>query len=475
MRIQLGILALLLFAVVQAQNKSAVKYANSITPEDLRRHLTILASDEFEGRETGKKGQKMAAKYIADYFKLVGLKAPVDGSYFQEFELTESKLVSSYLRKGEEKKKVFEDYIYYSKSETEGEEYISLIIAGETVNTDSYEGAYVVYQFESLGGFRDEIKIASEAGALGIFIILSDEQEYKSTFSRFSRYLKSPSLSLGPRDGESDKLIIGNISLLEWTFGKNISDIKPGDKTTIVFNADYLDRPLATENVLGLLKGSEKPEEIVVISAHYDHIGIIDGEINNGADDDGSGTVSVLELAEAFSMATKKKKRPKRSILFMTVTGEEKGLLGSSYYTDVEPVFPLENTVVDFNIDMVGRVDEKHADNPDYIYVIGSDKLSQTLHDLHEEVNKTYTQLELDYTYNDENDPNRFYYRSDHYNFAKNNIPVIFYFNGTHPDYHQPTDTIEKINFDKMSNVVKLIFYTVWEVANREERIVAEK
>ncbi len=242
----------------------------------------------------------------------------------------------------------------------------------------------------------------------------------------------------------------------------------------MVFNADYLHKPVQTENVLGFLKGTEKPDEILVVTAHYDHVGIINGEIHNGADDDGSGTVSVLEVAEAFSEAAKKGNGPKRSVLFMTVSGEEKGLLGSRYYTDMDPVFPLENTVANLNIDMVGRVDDAHKENADYIYLIGSDKLSQDLHELSESVNKTYTNLELDYTYNDENDPNRFYYRSDHYNFAKNNIPIIFYFNGTHEDYHKPTDTVEKIVFDTMEKRARLVFHTAWQIANRDKRLVVD-
>ena len=158
----------------------------------------------------------------------------------------------------------------------------------------------------------------------------------------------------------------------------------------------------------------------------------------------------------------------------MTVSGEEKGLLGSDYYSR-NPIFPLENTVVNLNIDMVGRTDPKHEGGGDYIYLIGSDKLSTDLHKLSEVANETYTKMELDYTYNDEGHPERFYYRSDHWNFAKNNIPIIFYFNGTHADYHQPTDTIEKIEFDKLMKRAHLVFYTAWEIANREERIRVDK
>ena len=190
-----------------------------------------------------------------------------------------------------------------------------------------------------------------------------------------------------------------------------------------------------SQNVVAFIKGSEKPEEIIVISAHYDHLGTRDGKIYNGADDDGSGTISILEVAKAFQKAANEGNGPKRSILILHVTGEELGLYGSKYYTE-NPLFPLRNTIVNLNVDMIGRIGSEKKGNDNYIYLIGSDKLSQGLHDLSENVNKKYTNLELDYKYNDDDDPNRFYYRSDHYNFAKNDIPVIFYFNGTHADYH---------------------------------------
>lgn len=230
-----------------------------------------------------------------------------------------------------------------------------------------------------------------------------------------------------------------------------------------------------TENVLAYIKGSSLPEEVLVISSHYDHEGIDDeGNIYNGADDDGSGTVAILEIAEAFKQAQKDGYTPKRSILFLNVTGEEKGLVGSKFYTD-NPVFPLANTVANLNIDMIGRVGKGMENAGDYVYLIGSDKLSTELHNLSEEVNTKYMNLNLDYTFNDENDPNRFYYRSDHYNFAKNDIPIIFYFNGVHEDYHKPTDTPDKINYELLTKRAKLIFLTAWQVANRDERPFVDK
>ncbi len=230
----------------------------------------------------------------------------------------------------------------------------------------------------------------------------------------------------------------------------------------------------ASENVVAFIQGSEKPDEIIVISAHLDHLGIKDGQIYYGADDDGSGTIALLEIAEAFKIAVNEGQGPKRSILFLHVTGEEKGLLGSKYYTDVDPIFPLTNTIANLNMDMIGRFDPKHENNQNYIYLIGSDKLSEELDGISKMVNEKYTHLNLDYTYNDKKDLNRFYYRSDHYNFAKNNVPVIFYFSGTHADYHQPSDTPDKIEYDLFETRTRLVFYTAWELANRDQRIVVD-
>lgn len=228
-----------------------------------------------------------------------------------------------------------------------------------------------------------------------------------------------------------------------------------------------------SENILAFIEGSEKPEEIVVISGHYDHVGTKNGVVYNGADDDGSGTVAVMEIAKAFQAAKKAGKGPKRSILFLHVTGEEHGLFGSEYYTD-NPVFPLANTVVDLNIDMIGRDDPENR-GKQYVYVIGSDMLSSQLKVINEAANKTTNNLELNYKYDDPNDPQRLYYRSDHYNFAKNNIPVAFFFDGIHEDYHKPTDDVEKIDYNLLAKRTQLVFATAWELANRKERIVVDK
>ena len=228
------------------------------------------------------------------------------------------------------------------------------------------------------------------------------------------------------------------------------------------------------KNVIAYIEGEKYPNEYIIISAHLDHVGVQNGEIYNGADDDGSGTVAVLEIAEAFNEAAKNGHTPKRSIIFLHVTAEEMGLIGSRYYTE-NPIVPLENTITNLNIDMIGRTDPKRPKrNRDYIYLIGSDKISTELHNISEEINNVYLNVDLDYIFNAEGHPDRFYYRSDHYNFAEKGIPVIFYFSGTHEDYHQPTDTVEKIQYDLLELRTKLIFHTAWELANRKERIKSD-
>jgi Zn-dependent M28 family amino/carboxypeptidase len=260
-------------------------------------------------------------------------------------------------------------------------------------------------------------------------------------------------------------------------FYKSIGVVSPLDDGSYfqkIPSSYFNDRLPDTENVLGFIEGDGSTDEILVLSAHYDHIGKKGDKIYNGADDDGSGSVALLEIANAFKAAENDGYKPKRGILFLHVTAEEKGLLGSKYYSE-NPVFPIKATVANLNTDMIGRVDDAHKNNPNYVYLIGSDRLSTELHELSEETNKKYVQLELDYKYNAKDDPNRFYYRSDHYNFAKFDIPVIFYFNGTHEDYHRHTDTPDKINYDLLAKRAQLIFYTAWEIANREQRPFVDK
>jgi Zn-dependent M28 family amino/carboxypeptidase len=245
-------------------------------------------------------------------------------------------------------------------------------------------------------------------------------------------------------------------------------------------SAAKTETPVRCENVLGYLEGSDPvlKKEVLILTGHYDHIGLetdpnAKDKVNNGADDDGSGTTGVLLMAKAFTDAKKAGKGSKRSILFMTVVGEEKGLWGSEWYSE-HPVFPVENTIADLNTDMIGRIGEEYLGKPDsanYIYSVGSNMLSSDLGKLSEQVNATYTKMKLDYKYDDPKDPEQIYYRSDHYNFAKLGIPIIFYYDGMlQQDYHKPGDEVSKINFPLLSKRAKLTYFTAWELANRPKR-----
>ena len=459
------------------QDRKAIKYSKTITLEDLKQHLNILASDDFEGRGTGEPGQKKAARYIANNFEASGLTPPVPTnsgpSYYQEFKLFKSRYNTAYLKKGVERKENLQDFLYYSRDETMGEEYIEIVYCGEIEDFDlrglNVKDKFIAFSADEMTGWRSKLKDLERSQASGYVVIVGNENQYKFALSRFGSAMVTPKIEFSLPD-RGTQTIIANKQLAEWIFDKDLGRIKKGKVAKLIFNADMLIEKIESENVIGFIEGTEKPDEVIVVSAHYDHMGIINGKIYNGADDNASGTSAIMEMAEAFAIAAENGDAPKRSILFIAFSGEEEGLLGSKYYVE-KPVRPIDNTIVNLNIDMIGRQDLKYSENPDYVYIIGSDRISKDLHQLSEETNNKYSNLRLDYTYNDLNDPNRYFERSDHYSFAQENIPIIFYFNGTHGDYHQHTDTVDKINFQKIKKIKDLIFFTTWEIANREEKI----
>jgi Zn-dependent M28 family amino/carboxypeptidase len=482
-------------AVESKTTTPMLEYAKTITPEDLKKHLSIIASDAYEGRETGQKGQKMAAEYIKKHFVACGLEAPVKSNpqepYFQTFDLYNKKWKEGNITIGKEKLELFKDFFVYGDfSKENAKTDIVFVGKGETdadYSTANVKGKLVAILMDAstpkLNAQRMEFAAKKEAA--GVVMIYANDEAFTKRLNLIKTFFSMPNMSLNAKEGNNFMMFYTSP-----TGAAKIFDMKPKKlnkiienwdskkkniDNTITLNTARLTEKVTSENVLGFMNGTDKADEIVVVTSHYDHVGIINGEIHNGADDDGSGTVTVLEIAEAFAKAKAAGQAPRRSILFMTFTGEEKGLLGSEYYSE-NPVLPLAQTVVDLNIDMVGRVDKKHENNPNYIYIIGSDMLSTDLHKLSESTReKHFADIELDYTYNSVDDPNKFYYRSDHYNFAKHNIPVIFYFNGVHEDYHKPTDDIEKINFEKMSKVGQLIFGTAWELANANEKPKVDK
>ncbi len=519
MRRLLSVVIIVLFGqqLCAQQDMTAVKYAKTITEKDLRSRLEIIASDDFEGRETGRPGQKKAARYISERFQEFGFEPieKLDG-YYQPFKLQLTYPDTVKLAVGNDTLKFLRDMYYFPgfgdmHITTNNLLYMGYGISSE--NYDDYKGKNVENRvlLISSGEPKDKkgkswvdrekrttswtsdwtkkISVAELKGARALLII---DDNFSSSVVQFGRYIKRPNIEVGERaTTEKDDMPIIYITSkmanrilkasgnkqghqkLEKVIGKKGKSEILELNVPVSLDVKKNREELMSENVLAYMEGTEKKDELVVVTAHYDHLGKKGEDIYNGADDDGSGTSTLLEIAQAFSIAKKEGNGPKRSMLFMTVSGEEKGLLGSEFYTD-NPVFSLENTVVNLNVDMIGRIDEEHEPDSNYVYLIGSDKLSTGLHDLSERMNTTYSGLELDYTYNDENDPNRFYYRSDHYNFAKNNIPVIFYFTGVHEDYHQPTDTVDKIMFTKTEKIARLIFHTAWEIANREKRLVVD-
>ncbi len=481
------------------------RYSEQISLDSLRHHLNFIASDAFEGRETGKPGQKMTAEYLADHFNGYGLTSVADSGYFQRFYLSETGIEKASVTVAGSELEFIEDYYFFGALVSNGKRQFNQIQflgygiddslysdyrnAGEVIENIviweeepvNRKGAFLLsgndYNSEWSKDFSIKLKTAKKHGVKNLFIVNDD---FDDMVIRLSYYLTMPRVSLWKEDVKDPKLAVYYISekTARQLLGK---DYKPAkikqrigngkDNTSFIVDQhitiDIVKKSskIATENVLGIIEGSDKKDEYLVITAHYDHLGVQNGEIYNGADDDGSGTVALLEIARAFGKAKSEGHGPSRSVLIMAVSGEEKGLLGSEYYTS-NPIVPLDATVANLNIDMIGRNDAAYDPDSEYIYLIGSDRLSSTLHNLSETVNQECCRIELDYTYNDPNDPNRFYYRSDHYNFVKNGIPAIFYFSGVHEDYHQPTDTADKIQYGKMTSVVQLIFETAWEIAN---------
>lgn len=466
----------------------ANKYAQNITAAALKEKLSVIAGPEMEGRETAAPGQRRAAAYIENYFQKLGLLPGTSGGYQMQFPVYQDTLIEAGLQVNGKMHTLDSTFSLDIASAANGTYTINEIVFASYGIVDSVRNDYKDFDikgkwvliFEGTPGsdtpadrrspYGNMAKVlkAKSLGAKGVFIMAADFVK-KTPFNTKGRmYLKKP-------ETESVPVITVSSDLAHELLGLNPARLLEGIKITptgsyksrVQFTINKRTLTLHSSNVIALLPGTDKKDEFVLVTSHYDHLGVRGKEIYYGADDDGSGTTSVLQIAEAFAKARNEGHGPRRSMVFMTVSGEEKGLLGSEFYSE-HPAFPLNKTSVDLNIDMVGRIDPDYkGDSLNYLYIIGDDKLSSNLRPLTDSINKKYLNMQLDRRFNDLNDPNRYYYRSDHYNFAKNGVPVIFYFNGVHADYHKPTDTVDKIKFDVMAKRVKLVFYTAWEMANR--------
>lgn len=499
-----------------AQNDPAAKYAAIITGNSLNKHLAIVAGAEMEGRETGTEGQRKAAAYIESQFKAMGLKpVPALNGYQQFYPLYQDSLKNAELEIAGKDAEYGKDFIMQLNSNETGKfKGSKIVFAGYGIDDEKYsdytgldvkgkiviafmgepkkqDGKFLLTGTSrsstwSFPGVNRKLEAAAAKGAKGVLFINPSQE----VFNERAVTAGKKTNVYYPRNNAGAKTL--NHAQLSHAFAKNIIGnnfdtlvkiVKAGgeiskewrmeSKTKVEYEFEKYRNIINASNVVGIVEGTDKKDEYVFVTAHYDHLGMRNGQIFYGADDDGSGTVAVMMMAEAFQKAANEGHRPRRTMVFMTVSGEEKGLWGSEYYSD-NPFFPLDKTTVDLNIDMVGRVDTERttADSLNYLYVIGHDKLSSDLPIINEGMNNKYTQLVLDYKFDDPNDQNRIYFRSDHYNFARKGVPVLFFYDGMlKSDYHKPTDTIEKINWALFEKRSRMIFHTAWEMANRNDML----
>jgi hypothetical protein len=504
-----------LFCTTFAQKKDvSEKYAAHITGAGLQKHLTIIAGEEMEGRETGTEGQRKAAAYIETQFKAIGLASASSlNGYQQFFPLYEDSAdVTSSALKIDNADLVYGEHYYvtvannnsktvtsnsivfagYGISDKNYDDYKNIDVKGKVVvvflGEPKKDGNYLVsgtnrYSKYTYPGASEKIKTATEKGAVAVIFINPSSAYISSGLANANKKSKL----YFPPSGEEDLVnyVVASHSVLKTFFtdwkadeliqsAKSATPFTAGEltekKTDFQFTFKKERKIVNASNVLGIIEGTDKKDEYVFLTAHYDHLGRKGDKIYYGADDDGSGTCGVIAMAEAFAKAKAEGHGPRRTVVFMTVSGEEKGLWGSEYYSD-HPVFPLDKTTVDLNIDMVGRVDTEREkdDTLNYLYVVGHNKLSTELPVINEAVNNKYTHLTLDYKFDDPNDPERIYYRSDHYNFARKGVPVLFFYDGMlKADYHKPTDTVDKISWELYQKRMRMIFHTAWEMANRD-------
>ncbi len=499
-----------------------------VTAKQLKDYLTFIASDELEGRDTPSRGLDIAAMFIAQHLSSWGIKPAGDnGSFFQKVPLRR-------LRIEPEKTRLEisgQPYLY-------GKDFLASMVNGEITNSpmvfagngwvvksknvNPYEGIDVKdkvvvivnglpkgvtnadLQGPDGGSYSSPNYYAQVNGAKGVIVIATftllanmEANRWNAVEKGIVQYGKPattaiaiPTLSVTPRIASA--LFQGEKTSGSAIFTKNYTgeamesfDLNANKRV----NASVTTKTenIFTQNVVGILEGSDPilKNEYVAIGAHYDHVGMNPfapgpDKIWNGADDDGSGTVSVLSIAEAFA---KGKERPKRSILFIWHAGEEKGLWGSEYFTN-NPTVPITSVITELNIDMIGRYqnpgDENHPQNkrlpkPHEIFTIGSKMMSSELGEISDSVNKAYLNLNYNLEYDGPTHPDQFFYRSDHFNYARKGVPIIFYMDGDHADYHQPSDSIEKINFEQMEKVARTIMATGWTLANGAKRPTVDK
>jgi Peptidase family M28 len=501
---------------------------DTITAAQLREYLSFIASDEMEGRDTPSRGLDTTAKFIAMNLDRWGFRpAGDDGTFFQRIALRRDALDASKSSSEIDGQKftLGDDFLPNAVTATLTG---PLVFAGngwviKSRNLDPYQGVevkdkiiVVVGQGFPRGTTRTDLAgrqgvewsspsvYAQQHGAKGVLVIPDDTisqnweiqrlrilQPARAFVEKFTTQPGPPpvpniflSAKMAAALFEGEKVDAATLAS-KIQNGEQIPSFDLNQNKNVTITVAVKTEHPKTQNVVAVWEGGDSvlKNEYVALGAHYDHIGICApgtaDPICNGADDDGSGTTALLGMAEAISHA---KQRPKRSVLFVWHCGEEKGLWGSRYFTEY-PTIPLDHIVTQLNIDMIGRSKPPDDTNPrdkeltaaNQIYVIGSKMMSTELGELTERVNKSYLKLQYDYRYDDPNDPNRFFFRSDHFNYARKGIPIVFFFDGVHEDYHRPGDEPQKIDYEKMQNVSRTVYMILWEVANRPTRPRVDK
>jgi hypothetical protein len=524
--------------VATAGTSATRRAAETITADQLKDYLYFVASDEMEGRDTPSRGLDLTAKFIAMNLSRWGVKpAGDDGTYFQKIALQQITVAPA-----DSRIQINGQTLNYgagflsSPVAAEGSGGVVYAGHGWVVNAkkiNAYEGLNVKDKIIIVnGGLPKSVTFADFEGKQGVDWLAPSDYA-KRNGARAVITLPSPQLlanwesiqrnqiekgSFGVerfdrKEAPKVPMITASIALVEALFqGEKLGDAdfsiaklaEMQDKSfelsagkTVGLKIVTNIAKINTQNVVGVVEGKDSvlKNEYVAVGAHYDHVGM--GKVSNtegkfpstkdkndtiwnGADDDGSGTVAVLAMAEAFAAGP----RPDRSIIFVWHAGEEKGLWGARYFTETPSGgIGIKQIVAQLNIDMIGRVrpvGDTNAANKelvarDEIYVIGSKMMSTDLGELSESVNSRYLNLSFNYKYDDPKDPNQFFFRSDHFHYAQRGIPVIFYTDGEHEDYHRPSDTADRIDYEQMQRVTRTIFMTANELANMKSRPRVDK
>ena len=501
---------------------------DTISANQIRDYLTFISSDEMEGRDTPSRGLDLTAKFLAMNLARWGFKPAGDnGSFFQRIDLQRNRADS-----GQTKVE------YAGRTLVTGTDYLpaggsgnvsgQIVFAGsgwlvKSKEIDAYKGVDPTGKIAVVIGTprtrprgitdadlgkpgEDSMNPQAYARSKGVVgLIYVPDFQYLANWQRNRQQLLErgstvvarfqtqaaallPSIVISPE--MANAIFAGERQTAAMLFNASYGNSQPpsfvmNEQKKIMLNVANNTEIIPTQNVVAVWEGSDPvlKNEYVALGAHYDHVGncppVGNDTICNGADDDGSGTTALLGMAEALAKAPT---RPRRSILFVWHCGEEKGLWGSRYFVE-HPTVPLNQIVAQINIDMIGRSKKEGDSNPrnqaltgpDAIYVIGSTMMSTELGELVNAVNKSFLNIAYDTSYDDPKDPNRFFFRSDHYNYARKGIPVIFFFDGVHEDYHRPGDTADKIDYQKMEKVTRTIYMTLWEIANRPARVKVDK